>query len=246
MALLLLLADYIVQDARFMVFEEIGCLPSYDPSVLSIIIIVFLPVLLPIIATLFYCRKCCLAFSNISEFRTIWNLARIMWTFHRHNKVAKEFLSSSSSANPRSYFRYVILGGIDMIVFLPIQIICFVVVCQVIRQTKTDNIYSGWTTIHSDWEPFSIPEKHWKSMLWTPFNLRCSTWAYALIGILFFLLFGLAAEARTSYSRVFWAVASRFGYVRAVQAKESDIEFQPKFVTSMSAITSDIINNHSF
>ena len=49
--------DYVVQPVRFEIFEEIGCSSVIDPSDMSPYVFV-LPILLPAISALFFCREC--------------------------------------------------------------------------------------------------------------------------------------------------------------------------------------------
>lgn len=49
--------DYVVQIARFQVFEEYGCTNLEAASILSLLLVNVWSVLLPMISAVFYCRK---------------------------------------------------------------------------------------------------------------------------------------------------------------------------------------------
>lgn len=164
--------DHIVRELCFIVFEEIRRLPNYGPSILFIFFVMFL-CHLALDSALLYCRKCFLALSDLFGWTVIQNPARIFRKYHRLKRVAKWFLSSSISTNPKNYFGFLILGCVDMIIFLPIQVLELMSAYQHNKQASTDKIYSGWTTTHSVLGPFPIPRSEWKNMSWVLFSLRC-------------------------------------------------------------------------
>ena len=59
LSLIVLFLDYIVQAARFQIWEEFGCLNALASTGLSFIISNGLPILMPAISGLFYCRELC-------------------------------------------------------------------------------------------------------------------------------------------------------------------------------------------
>ena len=130
----------------------------------------------------------------------------------------------------KNYFRLLILGCVDAIVLFPAQTLNFVIDLQGIRQSGDAGFYPGWTLVHSDWAPVSVPENAWNISIWFAFSVRWSQWINPFFGLLFFLLFGVTTEARESYKRMFWAAANCFGYTPPVQTRSSNIVF--KFVVS--------------
>lgn len=79
--------------------------PNYDPSILSILFVMFLCCLASD-CTLFYRRKCFLALSDLSGLTVIRNSARIIRKYHCLNRVVKKFISSSISTNPSTTFEF--------------------------------------------------------------------------------------------------------------------------------------------
>ena len=70
LSLIVLFLDYIVQAARFQIWEEFGCLNALASTGLSFIISNGLPILMPAISGLFYCRE--LYFTAVIWFSLIY------------------------------------------------------------------------------------------------------------------------------------------------------------------------------
>lgn len=54
--MLKLVQDYINQEARFLVYEGFGCFDAVETSILTLLVIRFLPVILPLLSITLYYR----------------------------------------------------------------------------------------------------------------------------------------------------------------------------------------------
>lgn len=110
-----------------------------------------------------------------------------------------EFLSSSNSVNHSSYLRILALGCLDIFVTLPIGILGLVI------DVKQNMIvfYTGWTVLHTEWEPLGITKEMWGSTPFGTFDVKWNEWVNVFFALIYFALFGLTAEARAKYRRTF-------------------------------------------
>lgn len=114
------------------------------------------------------------------------------------------------------------LGCFDILVTLPVQILTLTNVSVGIGPIR---FWPGWSTIHSDWSPVLVPKSEWSS---DPFSVWAVTWdkyLNSLNALIFFLLFGLTKEARSRYTRLFWAVVKPLGFKPSIKQEISEVAF---------------------
>lgn len=140
-----------------------------------------------------------------------------------------EFLSSSSSVNHSSYLRILSLGCLDIFVTLPIGILGLVV------DVKENVIvfYTGWTELHTDWEPPGITKEMWSSTPFGTFDVKWNQWVNVFFALIYFALFGLTAEARAKYRRAFHFALRPIGLNLTAEVSElSTINFSSQHVAN--------------
>jgi hypothetical protein len=64
-------------------------------------------------------------------------------------------------------------------------------------------LWPGWSIIHQDWKPLSIPFDDWHSNFWERLEYTWHTLINAIIGILLFVLVGTTSDARRAYTVTF-------------------------------------------
>lgn len=90
------------------------------------------------------------------------------------------------------------LGCLDAVLLLPIGIY------SLISDLTSASVpfWPGWTYVHSDWEPFGLPESAWISTTPGILQTRYDEVINFILAVVFFLIFGLTKQARANY----WSV----------------------------------------
>ncbi|KAI0033876.1 GPCR fungal pheromone mating factor, partial [Vararia minispora EC-137] len=179
---ILIFADYIVQDYRFLIVEGQGCQDSVWPSGVEVLLLSIWPVIFPLISAVFYCP-------------------RILWTFYRHACEANRALSSHPSLSRPAYNRILALGCIDILITLPIGIVSLIQDFPLPAAYGFPFVfYPGWAPIHTDWAPISVTAAEWNSRsFWAAWSSYFGRWANAALGLLVFAIFGFSPDARRTY-----------------------------------------------
>jgi len=74
-------------------------------------------------------------------------------------------------------------------------------------------LWMSWEDTHYHFSEVDlIPAVIWRSDPMTQLSIELTRWTFPFCAILFFLLFGFAQEAQKNYSRLFWWIASQFGF----------------------------------
>ncbi|KAI0031555.1 GPCR fungal pheromone mating factor, partial [Vararia minispora EC-137] len=181
-------SDYIVQDARFLVEEGFGCIDTAKSSWLTMILIYSWPIIFSSISVLFYCPK-------------------VVYVFYRRSRDIDHFFQSSSSVSRPNYLRLLVLASLDIILTLPIAIASFVDQLSSPSPGYSIPLYTGWKLTHSDWTPISLSYSDLETddgRGWTFTVYYLNHWSSVVLALVIFSLFGLTADARTTYRRAFY------------------------------------------
>ena len=142
-----LIQDYIVQGARFQLFEEFGCANATVSFSLSVLMLGTANLLLPLASLALYSRMHCLIYGT-SDLLTPIHAARLVYTYFKHRKDLDEVLESNGRVvNRHSFLKLLALGLFDAVITLPLAIINLV---QGLLQTKADGLWPGWNVAHAD------------------------------------------------------------------------------------------------
>lgn len=114
--------------------------------------------------------------------------------------------------NRSSYLRVLALGCFDILLTLPLGIANLVDNgLQLTSEPGSTPFWLGWTDIHTNWGPVYVTGAGWSATAWSEFTVRWDEWINVLFAVIFFLLFGLTEEARSTYRQVLQAVFGLFG-----------------------------------
>jgi hypothetical protein len=228
--------DYIDQGARFELEEGIGCANAIAGGGFDILFIHSWQIVLPLVSTLFYCRE--LVFS-MEPLYVLNVAAKIVYVFYGHSRETNEFLQSNGSVNRHRYFRIFALACVDILLTLPLGIINTTsLVIAATRSSSSSGVkfpfYYGWTLLHSDWDPVSIPYSELIDRgFWKIFQVYLTHWISPALAIVFFALFGLTSEARKSYWHGIYAFGKLFGWAPPMykQSEMGKVEFAARQIT---------------
>ncbi|KZV69113.1 fungal pheromone STE3G-protein-coupled receptor [Peniophora sp. CONT] len=177
---------YVNQGSRFLVYESSGCRTAVDPSILDIMMVQSWSIVPPLVSIVFYYPK----------------VAR---TYYRQRRDIDSFLRSNSSVSHTNYLRILVLASIDILLTLPIGVIT--ITLNVVEAVVTNEFpfYSGWTYLHTGWEPeqisYEIQVQGSASKVVQTYFIQ---WTSPVLAFVVFGLFGITFEARASY----WRAAS--------------------------------------
>jgi hypothetical protein len=204
--LIYVLLDYINQDARFEVEEGFGCINATAAGDINLLLTRSWPIVLPLVSTLFYCRKSFHPRGSISYSQIKPKLSTF---FYRHSRETNEFFQSNGSINRPGYFRILALACIDILLTLPLGVISATIdLLSEIHEASPGSpfqFYSGWANVHSDGDPVAFSyEEIVGDGVWEVLYFFFINWTSPILAIAVFALFGCTSEARVTYWRVFF------------------------------------------
>lgn len=211
--------DYVNQIARFEVLGGFGCTNGLDGSVLYYLTIQSWTILPPLLSVVFYyresgqCFALCLPLTSLHLF-----VARVVRIFYRQNRELNRFLRSNGSVSRANYLRILALARIDILLTLPIGIVNIALSVSSNIAQGSFSFYPGWNEVHGDWTPIVFTYAELKAF--GPSTLAefyFAYWTSPVLAFAIFGLFGLAAEARSSYWYTIVAVARWLGLKLSVQ-----------------------------
>lgn len=186
---LVMIVHYVVQGHRYDIFEDFGCWPTLYPTAIAIPLVLMWPLLMSTISIPY-----CVA-SYIS--------------FTRRRVEFQRYLAASSSTglNTDRYMRLMALASTELVIVLPLNILSI-----------SSNLSHGlqpwvsWAHVHADWMRVSYFTRwmYTRNKKWY-IEFSVARWAIPISGILFFLFFGLASEARKDYACAFDLLLRLFG-----------------------------------
>ncbi|KZV69432.1 STE3-domain-containing protein [Peniophora sp. CONT] len=198
---------YIIEAGRFQVIEGLGCTNELDTSISTFVLAEIWSVLPPLISILFYCPKVALA-------------------FYRHSKDVNTFLRHNNSVSHPNYLRTLAIASIDILLTLPIGLVSLGFELQSSGALRMGlPFYSGWNVVHSHWTPkaFTYAERVTSRGTYDEIGFYWSLWSTPAEAFAIFGLFGLTAEARTSYWRIICAIGRWFGWKPSLRASDTEL-----------------------
>lgn len=128
--------------------------------------------------------------------------------FMKRRRQFSELLASNSNLTFNRYIRLMCLAGIELLCTVPIATYLLVreLRAPIYQWAGLGDLHWGFSAVHQT-----------SSILWLldPDNVTLLTmeqWLYVTCGLVFFLFFGCAEEARTHYRQAFTTVAKKLGY----------------------------------
>ncbi|KAI0316922.1 GPCR fungal pheromone mating factor [Amylostereum chailletii] len=192
---------YVVQSARFQIFEEVGCQSALSATGLTILISSW-TFILPVASIVFF-----------------WS--RLVIVLYRHYKELNQFTSSEITLTRSRYLRVFAIGSLDILFSLPIGIST---ISQASVQGRSAPFWPGFDVVHRDFTPVLLPAEIWKEKTVTRLSVRASQYVNVVSGVLIFVLFGLSGESRELYRRAFWRMARVVGWA----PRDNDAALEPR------------------
>ncbi|VDC00506.1 unnamed protein product [Peniophora sp. CBMAI 1063] len=179
---------YVFQGSRFAIQEGFGCTQAISGTVPYYLSVESWTIIPPLFSVIMY-------------------YPQVLRTFYLHRRDISQFVHTNVSTDRTSYVRILALASLDVILTLPFGVVTIVLgVIAGVRNSAYNNypLYTGWATVHNNWEPVSWSYAYWKSEA-GPFNIAhayFSYWTSPILAFAIFGLFGLTTEARASYSAI--------------------------------------------
>ncbi|VDC06350.1 unnamed protein product [Peniophora sp. CBMAI 1063] len=177
---------YVVQDARYLVVEQVGCAPALQNTGMAILLLNSTPIILSLISAVFY-------------------MSRIIFFLWRHKRNMNQLFGRQITITRCVYLRVVCFGVINLLVCLTVAISNFFPI-------PTPEFYPGWSATHANWTAQSISTAEWHSQgSLTRWSNVWNVWINVWLALAIFGLFGLSGDARNAYVRAFSAVVPWVG-----------------------------------
>ena len=121
-------------------------------------------------------------------------------SFLRRQAQFSQFLSTNSSLTASRYFRLMALACTEILCTTPLAILSIVVNATAAPVAP----WVSWEETHYDFSRVGqVPAVMWRGNHLIVLGLSLSKWSSVFCAFVFFLFFGLAAEARRHYSSAF-------------------------------------------
>ena len=144
-----------------------------------------------------------------------------MKIFYRHNRDISRFLSSNNSVSRSNYFRVLALSSIDILFTFPINAVNIgLEISWYVRGQANIPFYGGWVFTHTRWEPVGTSIETLRAFPGEVPQEYYSYWSCTVLAFITFGLFGLTAEARALYGRIFYSIARSFGWERTMHRNQ--------------------------
>ncbi|VDC06461.1 unnamed protein product [Peniophora sp. CBMAI 1063] len=184
---------YIVQPARFAVYEGLGCFDVIDMSGYALIFVYSWALLLPLYSVVFYCP------------RIVRSLVRRRRLHVKLFTVEPLTIKPFCPHNGDDSLRLLVLGCFDLLISLPLAALTFgFQISNALALGPAFPFYRGWAPIHEGWAPWVN-----NFVLGNPFGLLrdyIPIVSSIVTGYALFTLFGCTEQARTMYMRFFRSI----------------------------------------
>ncbi|KAG8742908.1 a-factor receptor [Ceratobasidium sp. 414] len=180
--------NYIVQDHRYDIFEDLGCWPVTYPTLLAIPLVMIWPIIIGT-GTFIYASLSIRAFIK---------------TRHQFKRVLSD---SNTGINMSRYLRMMGLSSVEMLLTVPLNIYILY-----LNLTTPQIPWVSWEYTHLKFSRvYRYPTAYTKNFTLVYRVLMLNQWLLPAGGFLFFLWFGLGGEAVDEYKRFFFMLVSPFG-----------------------------------
>ncbi|EIW74906.1 STE3-like pheromone receptor [Coniophora puteana RWD-64-598 SS2] len=180
----------VVQGHRFDILGGVGCYPAVYNSLPAYFLVFMWPTVLG-----------CISF--------IYSGLTLRAFYKRRLEFSQILSSSSTSLNKSRYLRLMVLAAVDMAATIPLSIYSMYLSTDGVELGK----YVSWAYVHYDFGFVGeVPAAMWMGDATYRRSVEMTRWLFVGCALLFFLLFGMAEEARRHYKETFVAVVKRVGW----------------------------------
>lgn len=180
---------YVVQGHRFDILEDVGCWPSIYNTLPAYFLVFMWPTLLGCVSFIYS--------------------AFTLRAFYRRRLAFNQLITSNSSLNVGQYIRLMALACIEMSSTIPISLLGL----WISNKAVPIQPWISWDNTHYNFSHVGLyPAVIWQSDPSYVTAVDMSLWLFPACGLLFFALFGFAAEARNHYRTMFLSIIKFFGY----------------------------------
>lgn len=166
-------SDYIVQGRRFVILEDIGCIPHTYITWVSLIIVYCPPLVIGLISAVY-------AIHNIIQFRKLWNEIN---NFPGYNNLTTS-----------RFLRFMYLSSVDIIFTVPLA--TYSLYAAIISL----NPWVSWANAHSNFSIVPlVPATVWRTDPETLHAQEMARWIVVFCAFVYFGFFGLTAQSRKNY-----------------------------------------------
>ncbi|CUA75780.1 Pheromone B alpha 3 receptor [Schizophyllum commune H4-8] [Rhizoctonia solani] len=180
---------YIVQMNKYLIFENIGCWPATENTLVALPLVFIWPLLI-----------CCTSF--------VYCVLSIRGFLKARQQFNQLLNNSGSGINLSRYFRLLALASEEIIFAVPFAV-------YILRANLTQGSIPPWVSLDYlhrhyntitpiSWELMQLDQRAFNVIL-------VSLWVVPGGGFLFFIWFGLGGEAFAAYKKIFYSVVSPFG-----------------------------------
>lgn len=129
----------------------------------------------------------------------------------KRRRQFSELIASNNNLTFNRYFRLMALATIELLATIPLSVYLLVFSLQqpIYQWRGLADIHLGFSRV------LQFPAIQWLESPGAILSLTLQQWLTVSCGIVFFLFFGLAEEARTHYRLAFTSVAKKLGYTSA-------------------------------
>lgn len=185
---------YVVQGHRFDILEDVGCWPSIYNTLPAYFLVFLWPTLLGCVSFIFSALN--------------------LLAFYRRRLEFNQLLASTNSMKVGQYIRLMALACIEMSCTIPISIVSI----YISNEAVPIQPWISWDNTHYDFSYVGLaPAVVWQSNPHYVASVEMTRWLFPACGLLFFALFGFAAEARKHYRTMFLSIVEFFGYKTTTQ-----------------------------
>lgn len=211
---LVMALHYVVQGHRFDILEDIGCWPSIYNSIPAYFLVYMWPTLLGCVSFIFS--------------------ALTLRAFYWRRLEFSQLIASNTSMHVGQYIRLMALACIEMSSTIPISIVGLCISNEAVPIQP----WISWDNTHYDFSRVGLyPAVIWQSNPKYAAALEMSRWLFPACGLLFFTLFGFAAEARKEYRASLILFVKLFGYKPTSQESQ---RAQPRWKCTLSKSMNEV------
>ncbi|KAM5538300.1 hypothetical protein V8D89_008031 [Ganoderma adspersum] len=189
---------YIVQGHRYNIIENVGCTPDIWNTVPAYPLVFIWPVVLGGVTFVY--------------------AGLTLRSFYVHRIRFNQVISSNTSLTVSRYLRLIALCCTVMLLVTPLSAFSIYI------NTAGQHIqpWVSWANTHYNFSFVELfPTFVWQGKLASHIAIEMGRWVYPCSGIIFFMLFGFADEAKKFYIATFWRIARLFGKTPKPQSHKS-------------------------
>ena len=183
--------EYLVQDSRFVIFEDYGCSVAILPTWVALIILSIPPIVLELIAGVYGCLS-------------------IIAFYKRSNNT----LINNFNFDSKRYRNLILFSVCDLLCGIPVTL--FYLYNNVTRIVP----FPGIKEEHYDFSyVYQIPADVWRSTTLSEFNVELNRWIIVWGAFVFFAIFGFTEESRKNYQAIFQSVVQFFAKITRIKTR---------------------------